>query len=251
MRSRSYSSVTDDIKSFGNLNKRGYPNFNEYILIDLIKHNTVFKRGASLGHIHHDEFNIWQDYFCSDQYNKPAGKKIAFLQVCSWSKPYDFSYIGKKIRSVTDKYELVHPIILSNAGVIPYEYQMNPTFCSYDWIEKENEENLEELRSEFREVLLERIERYLSSNKYDVVVQYGIPSKEHSMAPLIKEISNKLGMRYHSTPDVDTYREVKSKLVELRDPGEFFCLDEVLISLDKSLSKVSKYVESLSGSTSV
>lgn len=73
---------------------------------------------------------------------------------------------------------MVHPIILSNAGIIPYEYQMNPTFCAYDWMEDiEDPVIYEELMKEYRDKLIQRIRRYLESNSYDVVVQYGIPVK--------------------------------------------------------------------------
>ncbi|MCL1935238.1 MAG: DUF5591 domain-containing protein [Defluviitaleaceae bacterium] len=232
-------------------NIREYPGFPEYKLLDLIDEKTTFKRGASYEHIHHNEFNIWQDYFCSEDYKKPSGTKIAFLQVCSWAKPYDFSYIGKKIREVTNRYPMVHPIILSNAGVIPYEYQMNPTFCAYDWINLETLENFEEIRKEYREVLIYRIERYLKANKYDLVVQYGIPTKKYSLSPLIKDICKNFNIKYVLTPNIETYKNSKEKLKNLRDIGEFFCINEVLENMDDCLKKVCEYVKSINNNTSL
>ncbi|HDR7447998.1 TPA: DUF5591 domain-containing protein [Bacillus toyonensis] len=250
MRNRNYSNLQDERVKDLVLNKKSYPNYPEYILLDLIKEETVFKRGACSNYIHHEEFNTWQEYFCGDYYEKPQGKRIAFLQVCSWAKPYDFSYIGKKIREVTNKYPMVHPIILSNAGIIPYEYQMNPTFCAYDWMDDiEDPVIYEELMKEYRDKLIQRIRSYLESNSYDVVVQYGIPVKKYSMAPVIKDICKDLGITFLLTPDIETYRNNKDKLVELKDSGEFYCLDEVLSSMDNCLNKVSRYVESINCNT--
>ena len=54
----------------------------------------------------------------------------------------------------------------------------------------------EELMKEYRDKLIQRIRRYLESNSYDVVVQYGIPVKKYSMAPAIKDICKDLGIAF-------------------------------------------------------
>lgn len=71
------------------------------------------------------------------------------------------------------------------------------------------------------------------------------------MAPAIKDICKDLGIAFLLTPDIETYRNNKGKLVELKDSGEFYCLDEVLSSMDNSLNKVSRYVESFNCNTSL
>ncbi|RJG26174.1 radical SAM protein [Paenibacillus thiaminolyticus] len=232
------------MSKINSLNRRTYPGFPEYILLDLIgEGDTFFKRGAKPEFLYHPHFEQWHRYFCGPDYHPPAGKTIAFFQTCTWSKPYDFSYIGRKIRTVTDKYPNVHPIILSNAGVIPYEYQMNPTFCAYDWIVEEEAEREAErsVAEQYQEVTLKRIRNYLTANRqvYDSVVHYCMPVTQ-SMSSHIQNICKELGLPYYLAVSADVYRAVRERLLQLRDVGQFYIFDEVLASLKQILEKVSE-----------
>ncbi|KQU13977.1 MULTISPECIES: DUF5591 domain-containing protein [Bacillus] len=231
-----------------------YPNFPEYKLKNIYKGETFFKRGATSDHIFHEEFEQWQKFFCSDEYLPPAGKDIILFQVCTWAKPYDFSYIGKKIRKITNKFERIHPIILSNAGVIPYEYQMNPAFCAYDWIQTEDISEEEALRMKklYQDSLLNRIKNYLTSKQqhYKAVVHYCMPIKD-SIVTDIHDFCKTIDLTYFHTPGLETFRSSKGVLTNLKDWGEFYILDPVLNDLENTLKKVSSIDRSVNRNTSL
>lgn len=219
-----------------------YPNFEEYKLLDLLNgHDVLFKRGASTSMLKNEEYDTWQQFFISDDYSVPEGKNIAFLQPCTWSKPYDFSEIGANFRDIVAPYENVHRIILSSSGVIPYEYQLNPTFCAYDWniLFESDEEQRRILRNEFQLVTSKRIQQYLHSKNYDAVIHVGLPIKQ-SLAPVVKQICDKETIPYYHAPLASTYNSLKNELLTLRDSGEFFMLPKVKEDILNVIKKVSE-----------
>ena len=229
---------------FENIEITNYPNFNEYKLVNIFPIEKVkFRRGNSYENLFAKDYSIWQDYFC-DVYKPPCDKKIALFHCCSWAKPYDFSFIVKSIRTISDKYIDVHRIIVSNIGAIPYEFQMNPTFCAYDFPptinmkgSSENEINKEQLK--YFKIHYKRIYRYLQSHKehYDYVVTLGIPIK-YSMYTLISIICKELNLKHINVIDKSLYQKFKLKKYE--DSGEIYTEGEILDQLDFILSSISR-----------
>ncbi|TCP66513.1 DUF5591 domain-containing protein [Baia soyae] len=237
------------------MSEQTYPGYSEYILKEIVPSDkVVYKRGANREYIHHEEFAAWHQYFCSESYQPPVGKKIALLHTCTWGKPYDQSYIGHKIKGITDQFPLVHRIVLSNAGIIPYEYQLNPTFCAYDWKfdYTQDEQEQQEIIAEYRKVLTQRLQNYLTAHKdtYQAVILLGIPSL-NMMSPQYKEICNQLGMPFMVAPRAATYRNLKEEILQLQDIGEFFTNPAVLEDLKMLLSQVSSHVTDINHHTSI
>ncbi|MDI3411869.1 hypothetical protein QKW52_23010 [Bacillus sonorensis] len=143
---------------------------------------------------------------------------------------------------MTNQYERIHPIILSNAGVIPYEYQMNPTFCAYDWIQMGDLSKEEHLRLKklYQHSLSNRIKNYLTSKQkdYKAVIHYCMPIRD-SIVSDIHHFCAEIGVPYFHTPEVETFRNSKDVLAKLKDFGEFYILDPVLKDLENTLKKVS------------
>lgn len=219
-----------------------YPNFEEYKLLDLLNgQDILFKRGASTSMLKNTEYEAWQNFFISDDYSVPDGKNIAFLQPCTWSKPYDFSEIGAKFRKIVAPYENVHRVILSSSGVIPYEYQLNSIFCAYDWniLFESDEEHRRVLRNEYQLVTTKRIKQYLCSHHYDAVIHIGLPIKQ-SLAPAVKQICDKEKIPYYRAPLASTYSSLKDELLALRDSGDFFTLPKVTEDISNITKEVSE-----------
>jgi predicted RNA-binding protein len=227
-----------------NYNIETYPGFPEYKLIDLYPIEKIhYKRGNDYKNLFSEDYSIWQDYFCQE-YMPPEGKDTILFHTCSWSKPYDFSFIVKPIRDIANKYQNIHRIILSNVGVIPYEYQMNPTFCSYDCppiltIKDGDDKEKEQLRKDFINVHYKRIYRYIAShvNQYKKVIIYAKPIK-YSAPHLITLICKELNIPCENVIDKELYTKYQNK--EYEDSGEIFIESEILGKLDSVLKSNSK-----------
>ncbi|MED4014137.1 DUF5591 domain-containing protein [Priestia aryabhattai] len=221
-----------------------YPGFDEYILVkNLVDTPVKYKRGASYETIYNNEFNKWQDFFCQ-QYQVPAGKDVLLLHCCSWAKPYDFSIIINPIKQIADKYKNVHRVIMSNVGVVPYEFQMNETFCGYDFMNVDNEEkNVQEINHLYAKSLEERLFQYLESHidRYKQVVLYSRPINMGN-APAVKNACERAGIPLIIEPNIDIYVKYRQKKYKQLD--ELFIEKECLDSLDKTLQLVGEKVGS-------
>lgn len=210
-----------------------YPRFPEYVLLDLLEGQpTQFKRGALSEFIWHPEFERWQAYFQSE-YAPPISKDVLLFHACSWGKPYDCSYTIRPIKELADRYPYVHRVILSSAGVIPYEYQMNPAFCSYDWVAVDGLTREQEavIRSDYHRAREERVRKYLGRHRahYRAVVCYMRPVRGgiiEQLGPICRE----LGLRLAFAPSVATYRTVRDR--PYSDQGELFIQEECLGDLE-------------------
>lgn len=226
------------------MNRRTYPGYPEYILLDLVPPDQVrYKRGVGDQFLFNEEFEIWQRYFCSSDYAPPPGKDILLFHVCTWAKPYDMSEIGTAIRSVTDRFPQVHRVITSNVGVVPCEYQMNSTFCAYDWKPDEEQradrDYLVGLRSTYQQVLEERIRAFLlaQGHHYRAVGLLGFPVRG-GIIERIYSICKELNKPFFSAPNVNLYRHHKETLAGLRDLGQFYTFPDVLDDLRSVLERV-------------
>ena len=71
-----------------------------------------------------------------DEYKPPISGKAALFTVCAWGKPYRQSYIHYFIlkslitAKLLDKLQL---IVVTNAGVVPYELSDDYPYFAYDW----------------------------------------------------------------------------------------------------------------------
>ena len=100
------------------------------------------------------------------RYN-PSEKKVAFFTVCSWGKPYRQSYIHYLIISELVKNNFLNKIeiiVLTNAGVIPYEFTDEYPYFAYDW-----DPNLEtpKIKDIYMDVLKKRLREFIEQkSKY-------------------------------------------------------------------------------------
>jgi len=119
--------------------------------------------GVGEKYLTHPHFEVWQDYLIR-WYEPPKEKTLLFLP-CSKTKPYSRSKThGEIIRILKEAgvRDSVHEVMLSNAGVVPREFEDKYPFNAYDWNER-----LEtpEVKSRYVEVTKERIASYLRAHK--------------------------------------------------------------------------------------
>lgn len=216
-----------------------YPGYPEYKLIDLYPVEKIhYRRGNSYENFFSPDFEEWQDYFCN-QY-VPDGKYDTLLfHSCSWAKPYDFSHVIYPIKTLVDDYDYIHRVVLSNVGVVPYEFQMNPTFCTYDFppvmnLDGLDNEEIKQLRKRIIEVNYHRIYNYLSRHKdnYKKVITYLAPI-QYGMCNVVALICKELKIPCVNVISKELYQKYRDK--KYVDTGEIFCEREVLETLKKVL----------------
>lgn len=100
-----------------------------------------------------------------NEYKPASSGKIALFTVCSWGKPYRQSYIHYFIlrslikANLLDRLQL---IVVTNAGVVPYELSDNYPYFAYDW-----DPLLEtpEIKKLYIEILNKRLNEFLEHKK--------------------------------------------------------------------------------------
>jgi predicted RNA-binding protein len=216
-----------------------YPKYPEYKLISGIYNGkTYYKRGCDNLMFDHPEYKAWRKYILT-HYKVPNEKKILVLHHCSWSKPYDFSYIIKPIKDVCDQYSIVHRAIISNVGIIPYELQMNSVFCSYDFnpilINKEQRDRL--INANFGEHVKKNLYDYLfaHNNSYEHIVIYYPPIKTPYLEMLLSVCMDS-GIKTLIAPLKSDFIDFKNK--EYFNREEVFTEPMLLKSLDKVINKL-------------
>lgn len=106
----------------------------------------------------HPYFEKWHKWIVNE-YEPPKGKIGVFVP-CAAVKPYYNSPIHKVFNKIIDEFP-THKIVISNAGVIPYEFADLYPFNSYDW--NPAYETIE-IKARYVEVTKRRVQNYLKTH---------------------------------------------------------------------------------------
>src|SRR3990167_4474714 len=136
--------------------------------------------GVGINQLTHPHFEEWFKYIVT-LYEPPKPPKICIFIPCSATKPYYNSPIHKVINKIIDKYENIHKIVISNAGIIPYEFSDQYPFNSYDWNPLYE---TEEIKNRYIELTTNRLISFFNrhSNKYITFISYFRPDAEELIA---------------------------------------------------------------------
>ena len=219
---------------------KDYAGYTQYKLIEVYPTEKItYRRGNSYNNFFAPDFDAWQDYFC-EEYKVEENRDVLVLHSCSWAKPYDLSYIVSPIREICDKYDRVHRAILSNVGVVPYEYQMNPPFLTYDFppicdTSGMCDEETKELKNKIMEINYYRIYRYMKAHKdeYTKVITYLLPI-QYGMCNIVDLVCKELNIECVNVINKNLYGKYKDK--KYFDTGEIFIEEELLTELERVLS---------------
>ncbi len=99
---------------------------------NILEKDFIGLNGVGKTQLIHPHFKIWQSYFKEDYKIKENTKAIIFVP-CAAIKPYYNSPIHRAFNELIDKFKNIQKIVVSNAGVIPYEFCDKYPFDSYDW----------------------------------------------------------------------------------------------------------------------
>lgn len=188
---------------------------------EFIKKDYIGLNGVGINQLIHPHFNLWQDYFLNNYKIKKNIKMILFIP-CAAIKPYYNSPIHREINKIIDKYPFIQKIVISNAGIIPYEYCDNYPFDSYDWnplLETE------EIKQEYITITSERIYNFFYFKKNDELVYISYLRNDSESLFALKEAFKKLDLKIdeikisgnlHSTADSDLLLILENNLLKLK-----------------------------------
>lgn len=161
----------------------GFPVFNEMDYIGL--------NGTSRKQLLHPHFERCHKWFITE-YRAPRDKIALFLP-CAAIKPYYNSPIHKIINQrIADYNDRIHKIVISNAGVIPYEYCNKYPFDSYDWNPLAEDKAIQK---EYYKVTKKRIKEYLLKHQYKSYISYLRTSSISHKA--LKDACKEIGIKLH------------------------------------------------------
>jgi len=123
-----------------------------------------FLRGIGGDYLDNKYFNKWQEYLVTE-YVPPKKHRICLFIPCAWGKPYSQSYIHyfiNKTLSQTKYYDKIHQIIVSNAGVVPREWENFYPFAAYDW---DPTLEWEEIKIDYAKILFLRLKKFIEKHE--------------------------------------------------------------------------------------
>lgn len=218
------------------LQPRPYPNFPEYVLLDVPSTFPVpFRRGASVEHLYLPEAETWER-FILDHYNPPESARLLVLHQCSWAKPYDMSATLQPVAQLCARFDFVHRLIVSNVGLVPQELQMNQLFCAYDWAPPDGREP-PELTAMFHDQFEKRLSRYLAAHSDQYWGLLALASQEAgSKRGRIRRVAEAAGLPLITVPDTSGWNLTED--CNYRDPGDRIRHPEVLSQMNAQLERV-------------
>ncbi len=181
--------------------------FYDYITLPIPeKKKRKFLRGVGINYLLHPYFNVWHDYIIK-VYEKPKIKKYLLFLPCSYKKPYSKSSTHKAIINALlklRKYPKIHQVMISNAGIIPREFENCYPFNAYDW---EEWKETEDVKKDYYKVTYQRVLNYLNTHKYS---KYFVFLKPDSLSyKAVMDAAKKLEIDFVDCIDKEKYQKVK------------------------------------------
>ena len=167
--------------------------------------------GVGIEQLTHEHFEKWYKYLISEY--DPPRKEILLIMPCAAIKPYYNSPIHKVINDGVNEYEnKIAKIVVSNAGIIPYEFADEYPFESYDWNPAFEEE---EDKKNYYQITKKRMKGYLSkhADKYEKIIIYLRPTSESYKATI--EATKETGNEEKTTKIAVEERKEKKKDLDL------------------------------------
>lgn len=203
----------------------------------------TFLRGVGIKFLLHTAFNeafkrLLQEYRPSKKY------AVGLFLVCSYGKPYSQSYIHYKIisqlKTLKWKYNCIHQIIVTNAGVVPRELEEYYPFCCYDWNPKYENKEIKQLYSE---VLSKKITKYIQRfqtfyRKFACYLRWDSDSYK-SIKMVEKELNIKIPNLSMPSEKIPNYQLKKISL------GVYDHEEDLILITPKNLAYLSKRLKGL------
>ena len=194
----------------------------------ILEKDFIGLNGVGKDQLNHPHFEIWQKYVKENYKIKEDIKIILFLP-CAAIKPYYNSPIHRMFNDVIEKYKNIQRFVISNAGIIPYEFCDRYPFDSYDWNPLFE---TDKIKQEYIEIISKRIFDFFNSKKINNNIKFISYLRNDSESLKSLEIAfNKLNFNLEII-------EISGKLHKTADTDLLLILEENLKKLDKKLKSV-------------
>ena len=192
---------------------------------DILEKDFIGINGVEIEQLTHPHFEIWQNYFIKSYIFNKNIESIIFLP-CAAIKPYYNSPIHRVFNKVIDNYNNIQKLVISNAGLIPYEFCDRYPFESYDWNPLFE---TEAIKQEYIEVTSKRIFDFFNTKKINNKVKFIAYLRNDSESlKSLKIAFNKLKFNLELI-------KISGKLHETADTDLLLILEENLKRLDIKL----------------
>jgi len=169
-------------------------------------------RGAKIENLINRVYEIWEEYFL--YFYKPKKEKdLLFLLPCAAKKPYFLSKTHRLIKRTISGLQIfkrMHWVVVSNPGIIPYEFVSHWPFKNYDWPEWEENKEIQEL---YYKISKERVKRFLKihNKNYKKIITFFKPDSLTFKA--VNEAIKELGLEEKVLHGVDKelYEKIKKE----------------------------------------
>ena len=186
--------------------------------------------GVGIQQLIHPHFQEWFRFIISE-YEPPKPPKIGIFIPCAAIKPFFNSPIHRTFNKIVDKYP-THKLVISNAGIIPYDFVSLYPFDSYDW---NHYHETSEIKDIYMQITAERLIAFFNihSVKYKCFTSYLAPDSEDFIA--LETASQITGVNIAHV-DVTNHKLSNSKDYDL-----VLIFEDNLKSLDKQLKELHHY----------
>ncbi len=192
---------------------------------DFSEKDFIGINGVGRAQLYHPHFDVWQSFFRNSFRIEGSISSIIFLP-CAAIKPYYNSPIHRVFNKTIDKYKNIQKFVISNAGLIPYEFCDRYPFESYDWNPLFE---TEEIKNEYMEAISTRIFDFFKNRKINIKVKFISYLRNDS------ESLNSLKIAFKKLKMNLEIIKITGKLHETADTDLLLTLEENLIRLNKKL----------------
>jgi len=194
----------------------------------ILEKDFIGLNGVGKDQLIHPHFEIWQKYFKENYKIKEDIRIILFLP-CAAVKPYYNSPIHRTFNDVIEKYKNIQRFVISNAGIIPYEFCDRYPFDSYDWnpLFETNK-----IKQKYIKIISKRIFDFFNSKKINNNIKFISYLRNDSES--LKSLENAFN-KFNFNLEVI---KISGKLHETADTDLLLILEENLKRLDEKLKLV-------------
>ncbi|AAR39367.1 NEQ526 [Nanoarchaeum equitans Kin4-M] len=209
-------------------NLKFIPKFNEQIK----KYYSNKIKGAKVENLVNEVYEAWFDYIIRI-YERPKEKDILMFLPCAAKKPYYKSKTHRTIQRAISGFQIfnrIHRVIVSNPGIIPWEFHTYWPFNSYDWPEWEETEDIKKL---YYWVTYKRVKEFLRRHQYNYYTVYMKPDSLTYKA--VMDASKELNIKIIPLLDEKTYEKCKGQ-------GNPLVKEPCIESLKNNLKQLQKQI---------
>lgn len=194
----------------------------------ILEKDFIGLNGVGKAQLSHPHFEIWQSYF-KDNFIIQENIELIIFIPCAAIKPYYNSPIHRIFNKIIDKYKNIQKFVISNAGIIPYEFCDRYPFESYDWNPLFENDTI---KQEYIEVISKRIFDFFNDKKINRSIKFITYLRNGSESlKSLKIAFSKLNLNLEVI-------EISGKLHKTADTDLLLILEENLKRLEEELKEV-------------